>query len=95
MLNLAGGSVIHRLQPVQENVGDAPVMLYFTSLRDYLPTRAGVLEHCRDGQTTSFFFVFRGYSSLPHAQGDERCPVQKFLSCSKYCKLDQQLPETF
>jgi hypothetical protein len=38
--------------------GDAPMFSYFNFLINYLPTPAGVLEHCRDGQTTYLFFFF-------------------------------------
>jgi len=43
----------NQLKPDQESVGDAPVSSHCTLLRNPGPQLTGVLEDCREGETSS------------------------------------------
>jgi hypothetical protein len=44
----------------QKIMRDAPVLSHCSLLRNPLPKPAGVLEHCREGETKGFFPTHRG-----------------------------------
>jgi len=53
--------VKNQLDLGQVNMGSAPVL----SRLNPWPRATGVLEHCREGETSCCFFIFRGVSFLP------------------------------
>ena len=56
-----------RLEPGQENMGDATVLSHWSLLGNPSPKQAGVLEHCRKQRPTigfPFFGAFRSDASL-------------------------------
>jgi len=55
-----------QLQPGQESMGDAPVLLHCSLLRNPWPKLTGVLEHCFEIETKCWFFIFQGISFWPH-----------------------------
>ena len=44
-------------------MGEAPVLSRGSLLRNPLPERTGVLEHCREGQTKCWFPIFGAFPS--------------------------------
>jgi len=56
----------NQLDPGQESIEDASVLLHCSFLRNPRPKPIGVLEHCREGDTNCWFANFRGISFLPH-----------------------------
>jgi hypothetical protein len=52
----------NQTEPCQDNMGDAPVLLYCYFLRNPLPKPTGVLEHCREGETNCQFYIFLSIS---------------------------------
>ena len=54
------GTRKNRLQPGQESIVHAPVLSYCSLLRKPQPKPTGVQEHCREGETNSFFPPFFG-----------------------------------
>jgi len=44
----------NQLEPGQESMAVAPVLLHCSLLRNLWPKPTGVLEHCRDGETKIF-----------------------------------------
>jgi hypothetical protein len=54
------------MEPGQENMADSPVLSHCSLLRNPQPKPTGVLEHCREGQTNCWFFIFQGISFWPH-----------------------------
>jgi hypothetical protein len=56
MLISVEGTGKNLLEPGQETMGDAPMLLQFSLLRNPWLNPTGVLEHCREGEINSTFF---------------------------------------
>ena len=52
----------NQLEASQEIMGDAPVLSYYSLLRNPWPEPTCVLEHCREGEPIVGFPFFRGVS---------------------------------
>jgi hypothetical protein len=57
MLILAERKAKFQLEPSQESAGDAAV-LSCSLLRNLSSNPTGVLEHCREGETSCWFLIF-------------------------------------
>jgi hypothetical protein len=62
MLVSIKGTGKNLLEPGQEISGNVPVLSHRSLRRNLLPKPAGVLEHCREGETNCWFSIFRGVS---------------------------------
>jgi hypothetical protein len=91
MLILVKGTGKNQLKTSQESMGDAPVLPHCSLLRNFSPKATGVLEHCREGETNSWFSVLGGRFILTASLGDEGCRhtfiYSQFLSRRSYSKL--------
>jgi len=54
------------MKPVQKSIEDASVLSHYNLLRNPWTKQTGVLEHCRKGETNSWFSIFRGVSFWLH-----------------------------
>jgi hypothetical protein len=52
----------NQLAPGEESRGEDPVLSDFSLIRNPLPKPTVVLEHCREGEITYWFSIFRGVS---------------------------------
>jgi hypothetical protein len=62
MLISVEGTGKNQLKPSQENVREAPVLSSCSLLRYTSPKPTGVLEHCHEGETSSWFSIFHDVS---------------------------------
>jgi len=60
------GTGKNQLKPGQKSMGDAPVLSHYSLLRNPSPKSTGVLEHCCEGETTCWFYIFQGISFWLH-----------------------------
>jgi hypothetical protein len=56
------GNRLKHMEAGQENMEDSPVSSHCSLLRNPQPKPAGVLEHCREGQTNCWFSILQGLS---------------------------------
>ena len=93
------GTGKNRLESGHESMGEATVSLHCYLVRNPWPKSAGVLEHCREGETNCWFSIFRELPSdrLPKAMEVviAYCYIHSFTSCSNSSKLYQRIPGTF
>ena len=57
-------------------MGDALVLSQYSLRRNHLTNLAGVLKHCREGETNCWFSIFRGVFF------SDRIPKQRRMSMS-------------
>jgi hypothetical protein len=76
-------------------MGDAPVLLRCCLLRNLGPKPTVMLEHCCEGETASWFFIFRTFPSDRVAKATKYVNVLFFIRSSSSCKLYQRIPGTF
>ena len=84
LLILFAGAGKNQVEPGLESMGDAPVLLHCSLLRNPWPKATVVLEHCREGKTNCWFSIFRGVSFCPHPQCDEGCQCVFLSSQSQF-----------
>jgi len=87
MLILVAGIGKSQLEPGQESMGDAPVLLHCSLLRNPWQKVTGVLEHCREGEKIigcPFCGVFPS-DRLQKATKDVN--VHFFIHSSNSCQL--------
>ena len=60
MLISSEGTGSNQLDPAKGNMGDAPVLSHCALFRNTWPKPTGVLEHCLEGETNSWFLHFSG-----------------------------------
>jgi len=56
----------NHLKQGQESMGGAPMLSHCSLLKNPSSIPTGVLDHCREGETNSWSFIFRGVSLSTH-----------------------------
>ena len=58
MLISVEGTSKNQAEPGLESMGDTLVLSYCSLLSNAGPKQAGELEHCREGETKCWFYIF-------------------------------------
>jgi hypothetical protein len=88
-------TVKHQLEPNQGSMGDAPVLSYYSLLRNPWPEPTCVLEHCREGEPIVGCPLFVAFPSNHIPKATKYFNVGFFIHSDNFCKFYQRIPETF
>ena len=66
------------------SIGDAPVLSHLSLLRNPWPKSTGVLQHCREGETNCWFFIFRAFPSNRIPKATKDAEVHFFIHCFNF-----------
>jgi len=60
------GTCKDQVESGQESIGDTPALSHCSLLRNPWPKPTGLLEHCHEGETNSWFSILRVVSFWPY-----------------------------